>query len=169
MAKAKIRMSDDFELKLSKLGKNIEPIAEKVLTAGAEVALKEVKSRLKGVIGNDLAEKSRSTGELIGALGISPMQLDKKDNMLNVKVGFYEPRRKQYPAKRKRSYYTITNAMIANVIEHGKKKLNQTITALEHGKHGQRARPFLEPARRASRKAAIAAMEKKFDEEVKKL
>lgn len=155
MAKAKMMMSDDFELKLSKLGKNIEPIAEKALTAGAEVALKEVKSRLHWAVGGATKIESRSTGELEGALGISPMQLDKKDDMLNVKVGFHEPRRKQYPAKRKRSYYTITNAMIANV--------------LEHGKHGQPARPFMEPARRVSRKAAIAAMEKKFDEEVAKL
>jgi hypothetical protein len=72
-----------------------------------------------------------------------------------VKIGFNEPRRRQYAAKGKRSYYTITNAMIANVIE--------------HGKHGQPPKPFLKPARTSSRKPAIEAMKQKLDEEIGKL
>ena len=40
---------------------------------------------------------------------------------------------------------------------------------LEYGKHGQPAKPFLKPAKSASKSACIAAMQQKFDEEVKKL
>lgn len=45
--------------------------------------------------------------------------------------------------------------MIANVIE--------------HGKHGQPAKPFLKPARTASRKTCIEAMKRKLDEEIEKI
>lgn len=72
-----------------------------------------------------------------------------------VKVGFNEPRRKQSAAKGKRSYYFASNAMIANV--------------LEYGKSGQPPKPFLKPAKSASRKACTEAMIKKFEEEIKKL
>jgi len=64
--------------------------------------------------------------------------------MLNIKVGFSEPRRGGE-----------SNAMIASIIE--------------YGKQGQPARPFLKPAKSASRKACIAAMEAKFAEELGKL
>ena len=57
-------------------------------------------------------------------------------------------------AKKKRSYYVITNALIANV--------------LEYWKTGQAPRPFMRPAKVSSEKAAISAMKAKFDEEIKK-
>ena len=81
-----------------------------------------------------------STGELESALGVSPAKLDKNGNY-NVKVGFDEPRRDG-----------SSNAMIANIIE--------------YGKHGQPPRPFLKPAKAASRTPAIEAMKRKLDEEM---
>lgn len=159
MAKMKITMlGKDFALKLSKLGRNTDEITAKALRAGAEVALKEARSRLKSVIGNNVKVKNRKdgepSGELLRSLGISPVDID-KNGVHNIKVGFDEPRRKQYKAKRKRSYYEITNAMIANV--------------LEHGKSGQPAKPFMGPAKRAAKKPAIEAMQRTIDEEVRKL
>lgn len=81
-----------------------------------------------------------STGELEQALGVSPVKLDKNGNY-NVKVGFDDPRRDG-----------SSNAMIANIIE--------------YGKHGQPPKPFLKPAKAASRTPAIEAMKKKLDEEM---
>ena len=40
---------------------------------------------------------------------------------------------------------------------------------LEYGKTGQSPRPFVRPARVASKKPAIEAMKSKFDEEIKRL
>jgi HK97 gp10 family phage protein len=81
-----------------------------------------------------------STGELEQALGVSPVKLDKNGNY-NVKVGFDEPRRDG-----------SSNAMIANIIE--------------YGKHGQPPKPFLKPAKSASRTPTIEAMKQKLDEEI---
>lgn len=154
MAKVKLIMPDDFEKRLTSLGKNEDAIAEKVLEAGAEVVLPKVKSSLAGSIGRNTKVESRSTGELLGSLGVSPMKQDKDGNN-NVHVGFNEPRRKQYAARGKRSYFESTNAMIANV--------------LEYGRHGQPAKPFLKPAAKSAQSAAQDAMRTKFLEEVDKL
>jgi len=40
---------------------------------------------------------------------------------------------------------------------------------LEHGKHGQPAKPFLKPARSASKKAVIETMTTVFEREVLRL
>ena len=47
MAKVTMRMPEDFLLKISKLGDKTDEIIPKVLETGGEVALKEVKSKLK--------------------------------------------------------------------------------------------------------------------------
>lgn len=154
MAKAEMKMPEDFLLKLSKLGDQTDSIIESCLEAGSEVVLAKVKSNLNSVIGSGTKYPSETTGELVSSLGVTPAKIDSKGTH-NVKVGFNEPRRKQYAAKGKRSYYTITNAMIANVIE--------------HGKHGQPAKPFLKPARTSSRKACVEAMKRKLDEEINKI
>ena len=88
MAKVKLVMPDDFEKRLTSLGKNEDAIAEKVLEAGAEVVLPKVKSSLAGSIGRNTKVESRSTGELLGSLGVSPMNRDKDGNnnvVLNIK------------------------------------------------------------------------------------
>ena len=115
MAKAEMKMPEDFLLKISKLGSNFDSVADTVLQAGGEVVLKKVKSNLSSVIGRGTKFKSRATGELEGALGLSPSKLNRD------------------------------------------------------GKHGQPAKPFLKPAKTASRQECIDAMTKALDEEVEKL
>lgn len=143
MAKCQMLMPDDFLERLSKLGKKTDEISKEVLKAGGEVAIQKVKSNLDAVIGHGLAHDSRSSGQLQGALGLSPPSLDRNGNY-NIKVGFAENRTDGE-----------SNAKIANIIE--------------FGKTGQPARPFLARAKRQSKKLCEAAMIKKFEEEVKKL
>jgi HK97 gp10 family phage protein len=114
-----------------------------VLEAGGEVVEAKVKSNLQSVIGNDTKEESRSTGELLSALGVSSAKQD-KDGNFNVKVGFSEPRSDGK-----------SNAMIAGV--------------LEYGKSGQPPKPFLKPAKSASKSACIDAMKRVFEEEVESI
>ncbi|MDD3400993.1 MAG: HK97 gp10 family phage protein [Eubacteriales bacterium] len=151
MAKAIMKLPEDFLLRVSKLADKTDEIVPRVLQAGGEVVEAKVKSNLQAVVGSGTKEESRSTGELVGALGVSPAMLD-RDGNFNVKVGFDEPRRQQNTAVRKRSYKERTNAMIANV--------------LEYGKHGQPAKPFLKPAKSASKNACIEAMKAKLESEV---
>jgi HK97 gp10 family phage protein len=136
-------MPEEFLLKLSRLGEKTDEIIPKVLESGGEIVLEKVKFNLKAVVGSGTKEKSRSTGELVDALGLSPAKVDRNGNF-NVKVGFKEPRRSGE-----------SNAKIANIIE--------------YGKSGQPPKPFLKPARSASRKACIEAMKSRFDQEVENL
>ena len=71
------------------------------------------------------------------------MKVDKNGNH-NIKVGFAEPRSDG-----------DSNAKIANI--------------LEYGRHGQPAKPFLKPAKSASKAACEEAIKAKFEEEVGKL
>jgi hypothetical protein len=140
MAKARFKMPDDFLRKVSALEDKTDEIIPRVLEAGGEIALDKVKNNLNGVIGKGTKTESRSTGELVNALGLSPALMD-RDGNFNIKVGFSEPRRDG-----------DSNAKIANIIE--------------YGKHGQPPKPFLKPAKTASRSPAIEAMKKKLDEEI---
>ena len=154
MARCEIKLPEEFLLKVSRLGDKTDEIIAKSIEAGGKVVLAKVRGNLRSVVGKGTKYKSRSTGELEGALGLSPVKIDRK-GVHNAKVGFNEPRRKQYAAKGKRSYYTITNAMLA--------------TVLEYGKHGQRAKPFLKPAKSASRKPCQEEMQRALEEEIAKL
>ena len=151
---AVIRFDNDFSKKLASLGARSDEILEKAMAAGAEAALPIVRAELQGAIGGDTKEPIRSTGELVDSLGISPVMVDNK-GITNVKIGFSEPRRHQYIAKKKRSYYTVTNAMIANV--------------LEYGKSGQPPRPWLKRAKTKATKVFRAKAQEIIDKEVEKL
>ena len=70
MAKADVKMPDEFLARISRLGAQTDSIAEKVLQAGGEVALAKVKSNLKSAVGSRTKSKSRSTGELERSLGL---------------------------------------------------------------------------------------------------
>lgn len=150
MARCTVKLPEAFLLKCSRLAEKTDTIIEKTLEAGGEVVLAKVRSNLQSVIKPD----GESTGELLDSLGMTTVKISNK-GVHNLKIGFNEPRRHQYAAKGKRSYYTITNAMIANVIE--------------HGKHNQPARPFLKPARSSSRKECIRVMEATLEEEIGKV
>lgn len=143
MAKVDIKMPDEFLEKMSRLGSNFDAVAESVLEAGGDVVLQKTRSTLSSVVGSGTKYESRSTGELESALGLSPVKMDKDGNH-NIKLGFAEPHSDG-----------VSNAMLANI--------------LEYGKHGQPAKPFLKPAKSASKSACKAAMVQKLDEEVKKL
>lgn len=58
MAKADVKMPDDFLLKLSKLGDKTDEIIPKVLESGGEVVVETVKSNLQGTIGSGTKEKA---------------------------------------------------------------------------------------------------------------
>lgn len=140
MAKAEMKMPEDFLQKISRLGDKTDEIIPKVLEAGGKVVLDKVKSNLSSVVGKNTKIESRSTGELESALGLSPTLMDRNGNF-NVKVGLSEPRRDGG-----------SNAKIANI--------------LEYGRHGQPAKPFLKPARTQSRNACIETMKAQLQEEV---
>jgi len=127
-------------MKISALGDRTDDIVPRVLEAGGEVMLAKVKSNLQAVIGRGTKYESRSTGELAGALGVSGARMDRDGNH-NVKVGLVEPRSGGG-----------SNAKIANIIE--------------HGKHGQPAKPFLKPAKSAAKNACVEAMKSKLEEEI---
>lgn len=143
MAKATFKMPEDFLLKLSRLQDRTDDIIPRVLKAGGEVVEAKIKNNLQSVIGKGTKEESRSTGELVSALGVSSAKQD-RDGNFNVKVGFSESR----PDGK-------SNAMIAGV--------------LEYGKHGQSPKPFLKPAKSASKKACVEAMVSAFEKEVEKI
>lgn len=140
MAKAYVKLPEDFLQKLSKLGNRTDEICEKMLKAGGEVVLSKAKSNLSSVVGSGTKYKSRSTGELEGALGLSEVRLDKNGNY-NIKIGFAESRKDG-----------SSNAKLANIIE--------------YGKSGQVAKPFMKPAKSASKTKCIEVMKATFDKEV---
>ncbi|GAA4654054.1 hypothetical protein GCM10023142_11920 [Anaerocolumna aminovalerica] len=143
MAKVDFKMPEEFLLKVSRLAEKTDEIIPKVLEAGAEVVYDKVKSNLSSVVGKNTKVKSRSTGELESALGVSPAKQDRNGNF-NVKIGFAEPRSDGG-----------SNAKLANI--------------LEYGKHGQPPKPFLKPAKSRSRGACIEAMTNKLESEIEKL
>lgn len=143
MAKTVMKMPEEFLLKISRLRDKTDEIIPKVLEAGGKIVEEKVKSNLQSVIGTNIKEESRSTSELVSALGVSPALID-KDGNYNVKVGFSEPRSDGK-----------SNSMIAGV--------------LEYGKSNQPPKPFLKPAISSNKKACISAMIDAFDKEVEKI
>lgn len=143
MAKADVKMPDEFLSRISRLGAQTDSIAEKVLQAGGEVALDKVRSNLSAVVGVGNKSESRSTGELERALGLSPVMVDKNGNH-DIKVGFSEPRSDG-----------SSNAKIANI--------------LEYGTSSQSAKPFLKPAKSAVKNQCVDAMKSAFEKEVEGL
>ena len=140
MAKVEAKLPEEFLQKLSRLGDRTDEISGRVLEAGGEVVLSKVKSNLSSVVGQGTVYEPRSTGELERSIGLSPVKLDRNGNY-NIKIGFSEPRSDGG-----------SNAKLANIIE--------------YGKHGQPAKPFLKPAKSATKSACIETMKQKFQEEV---
>ena len=143
MAEVTVKLPNEYLRKLSRLGKQTDEICARMLEAGGKVVEDKIRSNLQAVIGSGTQEPSRSTGELLESLGTSEVKQD-ADGILNVKVGFAEPRSDGG-----------SNAKIANIIE--------------YGKHGQPPKPFLKPAKTATRDSCAAAMRQAFEEEVGRL
>lgn len=142
MAKCSIKLPDEFLKKLSSLGSRTDEVAIKALTAGGEIILAKTKENLLSVIGKDTKFPSKSSGQLVSALGLTPVRVDRKGNY-NIKIGFDEYRRDG-----------SSNAGVANIIE--------------YGKHGQLAKPFLAPAKRQAGKQALEKMKEVIEEELLK-
>ena len=143
MAKCDIKMPEDFLLKLSRLGDRTDEITGKALEAGGAVVADQVRSNLASVIGSNTKTESKTTGQLAAALGVSPPKVNHQGNH-DVKVGFSEPRRNGE-----------SNAKIANI--------------LEYGKSGQAPKPFMKPAKSASKSECIETMKRVFEEEVERI
>ena len=143
MARATIKMPDDFMKKISSLGNKTDEVMANVLEAGSEVVEKEVKNNLSAVIGSGTKLPSKSTGQLEKALGVTPVLIDKDGNS-NIKIGFSEPR-----------VDGDSNAKIANMLEYGTSKMS--------------AKPFLAPAKSKSRTPCKKAMIQKLEEEINRV
>ena len=132
MARVQIKLPNDFIDALDSASSLIDNSAEQVLKAGANIVEPRMRSNLSAAIGSSTKQPSRSTGQLAKALGTAPVKVNSRGDY-NVKVGFAENRDDGR-----------ANALIANV--------------LEHGRSNQPARPFLTPTRSQTRRAAIDAM-----------
>ena len=86
MAKAMLKMPEDFLMKVSKLESKTDEILPRVLQSGAGVVEAKVRTNLSAVVGANTKVESRSTGELERALGTSLARQDKDGNW-NIKVG----------------------------------------------------------------------------------
>ena len=138
MAKVSIQLPTAFMDQLTKIAAKTDTAIPKALEAGGKVVFEKMQANLRGAIGKDTKYKSRSTGKLASALGVSPVKVNDEGNF-DVKVGFSEGR-------------SVSNAMLANI--------------LEYGKHGQPPKPILKPTRAASRKPCIEAMQNVLKEEL---
>ena len=143
MATITIKLPDEFMNQLSEFDSRLEDIFTKSLEAGAEIAEKQAKANLKAVIGSGTKFPSESTGELLGALGTSPVKRSSLGGF-DIRVGFAEPRKDGG-----------SNEMVANIIEYGKK--------------GQAAKPFMKPAEDATKSKVKAKMEETFKAEAEKI
>lgn len=144
MATCTVKLPDEFMSKLNEFDSRTEEIIEKSLKAGAEIVYKQAKSNLQNVIGSGTKFDSRSTGQLLKALGVSPVK--SKDNGYDIKIGFAEPRSGGG-----------TNAEIASILEYGKKKAKQA------------PKPFMKPAQDATQKKAKEEIQRVFTEEAQKI
>lgn len=144
MAKADIKMPEEFLKKLSKLNDKFDEIVPRVLNAGAEPVIKKSRSNLDSVIGKGTKQKSKSTGELIGSLGVTRARQDREGNW-NIKIGIGNSKDSK----------GVSNALKGMV--------------LEYGKSGQPPKPWLIPAKSSSKKACINEMKAKLESELNNL
>ena len=142
MAKVNIKLPDEFLKKLSSLGSRTDEVAKRALQEGGEIILARTRANLIGVIGKNTKTESRSTGQLVSSLGLSPVMVDRNGNY-NIKIGFDEYRADG-----------SSNAGVANIIE--------------YGKHGQPAKPFLAPAKKQVGNQALERMKQVIEEEMGK-
>ena len=140
MAKVTVEFPDDIVKKLASLESRTDAVLEKTLQAGADVVKPVFQAKLAGAIGRNTKRKSKSTGQLVGALSVSPVKAS-EDGCVDIKIGFNEPRK---DGKR--------NAMIASI--------------LEHGRSNQPARSFISATKSAVKAPATQAMVDAFNQEV---
>ena len=139
MARVTIKMPTAFMDQLAKAAEKTDSAIPKALEAGGKVVFEKMQANLRSAIGRNTKHKSRSTGKLLSALGVSPVKVN-DGGVYDVKVGFDENRG------------NVSNAMLANL--------------LEYGKHGQPPKPFLKQTKSSSRNPCIEAMQSVLKEEL---
>ena len=139
MARVTIKMPTTLMDQLTKAAEKTDRAIPKALEAGGKVVFEKMQATLHAAIGRGTKYKSRSTGKLLAALGVSPVKVNDEGNY-DVKVGFDENRG------------DANNAMLANL--------------LEYGKHGQPPKPFLKRTKSSSQAPCIAAMQSVLKEEL---
>jgi len=144
MARAAVKMPDDFLERISRLNNRFDDIVPRVLEKGAEPVIQKAKTNLAARIGQGIKEPSQSTGELIASLETTKPIQDAKGDW-NLRVGI--PTTKDSKG--------VSNALKAAV--------------LEYGKSGQPPKPWLKPTKSATRKVCAEEMEKALDKEIEKL
>ncbi len=140
MARVMIKMPMALMDQLAKAAEKTDSAIPKALEAGGKVVFEKMRENLNSAIGRGTKYKSRSTGKLLSALGVSPVKVNDGGNY-DVKVGFSEGRG------------DANNAMLANLIE--------------YGKHGQPPKPFLKRTQSSSQNPCIEAMKTVLKEELK--
>jgi HK97 gp10 family phage protein len=139
-----VKLTTDFAAKLQSVADDMDKVAEKALVEGASIVEKQMRSNLQKVIGSGTKSQSQSTGQLLNALGKSPVKANIKTGGWDIKIGFLEPRKDGTP-----------NALVANILEYGKK--------------GQAPKPFMKPALNATRRKVRTTMSRVIDEEIEKI
>ena len=143
MAVVNYKLPDEILEKMTKLGEKSDEVIKKVLQEGAEPLYDVAKQNLKGSIGRDTKQESRSKGDLLKSIRITWPFLDRNGNW-SIKVGCEGIDSKG-----------VSNALKASV--------------LEHGKSNQVAKPWLKPSGSKAKKACIEKMKEVFEAEVDKL
>ena len=139
MARVTIEMPTTLMDQLASAAEKTDSAIPKALEAGGKVVFERMQANLRSAIGRGTKVKSRSTGKLLAALGVSPVKVNDEGNY-DVKVGFAEGRG------------NVSNAMLANL--------------LEYGKSGQPPKPFLKQTKSSSRKPCIEEMQCVLKEEL---
>ena len=159
MARMFFKGLEEYELRLSRLGKNTEKIAGAAIYEAASIVTDEIKKGIQalpvvrgyGTASDPLPGGVTSVQKkgLADGLGIAKMQ--DAAGYLNVKIGFdgyNRTKTKEYPQGQ-------PNQLVARGVESG------TSWKQKH--------PFVRPAVNRSRKLAEAKMAEVLDEEIKKL
>lgn len=154
MARMSVKAGDEYLKKLALLSTDSQRVAERAVYKAAGIVADQIRKNLTDNLKSDRSaakrdgagkkkEGQKSSGDLLGSLGIAPIQLD-KDGFIGTKIGFDGYDRRGVP-----------NPLKARVMESGSSKIAP--------------RPFVRPAVKATKKAAEEAMGRVIDEEIEKL
>ena len=157
------KASDEYALRLSKLGAKSKDIAEKAIYVAAGMVTDKIRSNIEALqtvseVENIKAYKSGEKSQLsylqkkgmLDSLGITDIELD-DNGFYSAKIGFdgyNEIKTKKYPKGQ-------PNQLIARVVESGSPYMDKM--------------PFMRTAVNATKKPAIEIMQQIIDEESKKI
>lgn len=153
MARFKINISRDYEVKLSELDKETAKICKKAIYEGAKILADDISRRLDENLRDPESVSqnpsvlfkntyNKPTGDLRASFGISPITKDWK-GFWSAKIGFDGFDR-----------HGVPNQLKARVMESGSSTIKK--------------RPFVAPAVRAKKQEVIEAMERVVDKEISK-